>query len=690
VSAFRTVLAKELRETVRDRRTLLIMVVVPVLLYPALMIISEQLALFGLRRLGAEPAQVALVNAPPEIRDYLSQVDDLEVQPSGVIDPVGALRDDSVGAVAVFGDTDEYSQPVRVMYDGANDRSSRARAELTRALRAWGDTVLARRLGERGLPDAFAAPVSVSDSSVARPAEVGGNALGRFLPMLLIVITLLGTFYPAIDLAAGEKERGTLETLLTAPVPSHQIVMGKFLTVAIVGVLAAALNLASMYLTFQTGIFQLTRGTDFEFTLPFSSVLAIFALLIPLAVLFGSVFLGIAVTSRSFKEAQNALTPVYMLALVPALLPVFPGIESTPLLAMVPIAGVALFFRDLMGGDAALVPALLAIVSTVAYAGLALAFAARAFGREDILFGAGGEATPGPRNLQELVARYRSGAGRTGRAPGLGQALGFIAAVAILFFYLGRNWQVRFLERGLFLSEWLLLLVPALLFVLFWRFDVRQTLSLRKPGGRALLGGVLLMAGGTPLAWFLAWLQSFVLPIPWELVEGLTDLLTADSGFHLLWLFVLISFTPAVCEEMVFRGVLLGGSRRLSAWTAIVINGAVFGAFHLSFESAFRFLPTAFIGTLMAFAVWHSRSIFVSMLMHMINNGVIVLLIAVPVLSEWLGGSGASTRPPLILLPPALLLAGLGAWMLLDEGKAKAQQARLSAAGTTPASIDSH
>ena len=197
---------------------------------------------------------------------------------------------------------------------------------------------------------------------------MSGSALGRFLPLLLIVITLLGTFYPAIDLAAGEKERGTLETLLTAPVPSHQIVIGKFATVAVVGVLAAALNLTSMYVTFQTGIFQFASQANLDFSLPFTSLLIVFAVLIPLAVLFGSAFLGIAVRSRSFKEAQNALTPLYMLALVPSLLPLFPGIELTPALALVPVAGVALFFREVMSGSVLALPAFLAMASTVIYA----------------------------------------------------------------------------------------------------------------------------------------------------------------------------------------------------------------------------------------------------------------------------------------------------------------------------------
>ncbi len=669
-----TVFRKEILETVRDRRTLLIMIVVPVLLYPALMVVSEQLALFGMRQLRADPAQVAIIGGSSELRAFVDSDEDIEIVAAVPDDPVAGIREDTLAAVVLVQPQNGYTQDFTVFYDAADERSGRGRAEVRAALAAWGDTVLARRLAVQGLPRGFANPVVVADSSVALPSEIGGSALGRFLPMLLIIITLLGTFYPAIDLAAGEKERGTLETLLTAPVPSDQIVMGKFLTVACVGVLAAALNLASMYLTFQTGLFRFAAAADVEFSLPFTTVLAIFALLVPLAVLFGSTFLGIAVNSRSFKEAQNALTPVYMLALVPALLPIFPGIELTRMLAVVPVAGVALFFRALMIGEAEPVTAALAMVSTLAYAVLALRFAANAFGREDVLFGEGSSERRGPISFAGIIKRYRSGAGRSGRVPDLAQSMLFVALVALLFFHLGRAWQAKWLEQGLFMSEWLLLLVPALVFVFLFRFDAVKTLSLRKPSAQALLGGALLMLGGTPLAWFVAWLQSFVLPIPWELVEGIADLLTPESGRDLLWLLVLAAITPAICEEAVFRGALLGGMRKLRPATAILINGAIFGLFHVSFESAFRFAPTAFIGTLMAFAVWHSRSIFVGSLMHFMNNGTIVLMIAFPALAEWIGGGGTDTRPPFILLIPALLLASVGVTLLRRASVAEALQ----------------
>ncbi|MGD2122827.1 MAG: ABC transporter permease subunit, partial [Gemmatimonadota bacterium] len=363
--AARIVFRKEIQETLRDTRTLLVMVVVPVLLYPLLLILSQQLVLFGQRQLEREPAPVAVAGQVDSVLlDYLSGRDEVVLREIG--NPEEAIRTDEVSSVAVFDrEVDGIeSQSVVLLFDAADDRSRRGRNLLSQALFEWRDTLLARRVSEAGLPEGFASPLVVADSSIALPRELGGYALGRFLPMLLVIMTLLGTFYPAIDLAAGEKERGTLETLLTAPIPSGHVVAGKFLAVTVIGLVSAGLNLGSMLLTFQTGLFQLGQAIELEFSLPLGSILVIFGALFPLAVLFGALFLGIALRSRSFKEAQNALTPVYMLAVVPALLPLFPGIEMTSALAVLPVAGVSLLFRELLAGSGSWFLGTLALSST--------------------------------------------------------------------------------------------------------------------------------------------------------------------------------------------------------------------------------------------------------------------------------------------------------------------------------------
>ncbi|HEX5724121.1 MAG TPA: ABC transporter permease subunit/CPBP intramembrane protease [Longimicrobiaceae bacterium] len=653
------VLGKELRETLRDRRTLFMMVVLPTLLYPALFLAVEQMALLGQRRLGGRDAVVAVAGADRELAAFLARDPALRLAPPESAS-AAAVRGGGVEAAVVV-EGAAGTRTARVLFDGSSDRSRRAQGLVAARLDAWGDTLLARRLRGAGLPPGFATPLAVRDSSVATAEETGGYALGRFLPVVLILMTLLGTFYPAIDLAAGEKERGTLETLLTAPVPAREIVAGKFAAVATIGFASAVANLASMLLTFQSGMFRFTQAAGVRFTVAPGSALVVLLGLVPLAVLFSALFLGVAVRSQSFKEAQNALTPVQLASTLPVFVISMPGIDFTPALAAVPVAGLAMLFRELMTGTAALLPSLVALLSTAAYAGLALAFAARAFGREEVLFGGGSGAAPRTAWGERLRAWRAADRG----VPLPAEALAFIAVVALLFFHLGGRLQGALGERGLLLSEWLLLGLPAVAFAVAGPYDLRRTLTLRVPRPRALAGALLIALGGMPLGWAIGWLQIRLglFPVDTELLQALERLVTATDLRRFLWLLFLVALTPAVCEELVFRGVLLQGlSREVRAGRAIVLTALVFGAFHVSFETAIRFIPTAWIGLLLGYVAWHTRSVLASMLMHFVNNGVAVAIVSLPALRGRVIGPGGEPEWALVAAAPLALAAGV--WLL--------------------------
>lgn len=657
----RTVLAKELRETIRDRRTLFMMLVLPTLLYPAMLVVIQQIAIFGQRQLSAAPAKVAMAGADPALVRFMDGDSAIRVF-SAESATVAAVREGDVEAAVILGAAPvaaEGSRQARILFDATDDRSRRAQELAAARLGEWGDTLLAARLRGAGLPATFAAPLAVADSSVATAEEAGGYTLGRFLPLILVLMTLLGTFYPAIDMAAGEKERGTLETLLTAPVPASEIVAGKFAAVALIGMAAALANLLSMLLTFQSGIFRMGAGMDLKFTLPPGAALLVFFALIPLAVLFAATFLGLALRAQSFKEAQNALTPAQLAATLPLLVVTMPGIDFTPALALFPVVGLAMFFRELMTGDAPLLASTLAVLSTAAYAGLALVFASRAFGREEVLFGGGsGQAAAGG-GWQERICAWRL-AERGIPLPA--EAMAFIAGIALLFFHLGGRFQASLGERGLLASQWLLLALPAIAFATLGPYDWRRTLAIRAPAPKALLAAALIALGGIPVGWSLVWLELQLFEGGLESLVPMQEMLTATDARRALWLFFIAALTPAICEELVFRGVLLQSlGREMRGWRAVALSAAVFGAFHLSFETALRFLPTAFIGLLMGWVVWHSRSIFASMLMHFINNAFVVMLLWQPAVQK-LAFRGESLAWPTVA-GGAVLLA-LGLWLL--------------------------
>jgi membrane protease YdiL (CAAX protease family) len=241
-----------------------------------------------------------------------------------------------------------------------------------------------------------------------------------------------------------------------------------------------------------------------------------------------------------------------------------------------------------------------------------------------------------------------------------------LLGVAFLYVAGGIPLQLLFGEAGIALTQLLLILGPALYFVVRGGYDPVETLALRRPHRRQLAGGMLLLAGATPLAWFLAWAQSFVIEVPTEMLEAMRGLLETDNPVRILWLLVLVAAIPAVAEEFLFRGVLLSGLRsRWSRWAAVGVTGFLFGLFHLTPYTAFRFLPTAWLGVVLAWAVYESRSIWVGVFLHFLNNGTILLLTVLPATRDL--ASDPEQDPPLLLLPVALLLLWSGARLLRGE-----------------------
>jgi sodium transport system permease protein len=265
-----------------------------------------------------------------------------------------------------------------------------------------------------------------------------------------------------------------------------------------------------------------------------------------------------------------------------------------------------------------------------------------------------------------------------GKVPGPGTALLLLLSVALLFVSGGVALQLLLGEVGLVLAQILLLLLPVWLLVRFGGFDARRTLSLRRPPPGSVTGGMLFLFGGLQVAIVLAWLQSLVMPVPVEYLETLSELLRADSATRFIWLVFLAAFVPAIAEETLFRGVVLSSLRtRLPTAAAVVITGTVFGLFHLTPETAFRFLPTAWLGILLSWVVVLSGSLPLAMLLHFLNNAAVLAVSTIPVAAERMNAVEDQPPPVLFGLTGALLLVWgfrklRGAGPALERGESPA------------------
>ncbi len=654
----RTIFLKELLDTFRDKRTLIAMIGVPVLLYPLLFIVGTQVTIVQQSRIEAQASRLALSGDGAEyVRGWLEGAEDVEL--SDAASPLDALASGAVDVVLEApADTEDAAAgdgtaELVLHYDGAEARSRAARDRVRGVLSEVRNRLVEERIEKAGLASTFAQPLDIDSKDAAPPAKSTGSLLGTVLPLIMVVMLGVGAFYPAVDLTAGEKERGTFETLLSTPVSKLEIVGGKFLTVFTLSIVTGTLNLASMVATV---VFQLSqvfsaRGEDSPFELaieiPPQTALTILMVLIPLAFFIAAVMMTVALLARSFREAQNYVSPFFIAIVLPAGATSIPGVELDRVTQFIPIANVSLLCRDLLMGTVEPESAFFVFVSTAVYALLALVVAAWMFQREDVVLS--------QESIAPLTWDRKNLSPSDVPTPGI--ALGIFGIVMLLIFYAGTALQSWRLHGGLALTQFAVILSPVLAALWYGKVNIRRTLNLRLPSAFAVAGTVLIGVAWTVLSIEVSLVQSRLLHPPRELAElssRLFDLSALPGG--LLTLIAIVAISPAICEEALFRGVLLSGLRsRLGPTLTILMVGLLFGAFHLSF---YRFVPTALSGILFTYLVIRTGSIVCSALAHFTLNA-LAILVETKHLPGQIDDSLAGLDPATDHLPAAWIAAAL-------------------------------
>ncbi|MEW6432752.1 MAG: ABC transporter permease [Myxococcota bacterium] len=398
MSVLFVLLEKELLDVVRDRRTVVLTLVLPVLLYPGILTLMGAIIAAGKDRLKHEPLVVAVTTAdaqrfldaraPPPHTTW-RRVARPEAEALLRDKKVAAIVDAKEGAAA---DVDGGRQAtVTVLYTKRFDRSMEALERVRPVLEAAGARALRLRLEARALDPAFATPVKLEAVDLDFQKELGPLIASRLLPVVLLMMLFIGALYPAVDLTAGEKERGTLETLLVCPVRPVQVMAAKYLTVALVSVVSTLVNLGAMAGTFGAGLSLAGEGASTSLRFTAGQVAVMLACLVPAALLVSGVALAVSSMARTFKEGQSLMTPVMLAGLAPALVSQMPGIELTTVTALVPLLNVALLVKAAVLGTATAATTALTVGSVLVSAALALKWAASAFDSEVFRFGG----TPG-------------------------------------------------------------------------------------------------------------------------------------------------------------------------------------------------------------------------------------------------------------------------------------------------------
>jgi sodium transport system permease protein len=390
---------KELIDSLRDRRTLISMTVVPLLVMPLLTIGMGVLSAKLVGQAMQEVPKVMILGGEdsPHVRAALEQLKDLKIVPAQP-DYAGEISNKQIRAAVEIPPGFEAKlaagEPSAIkiyMYEGEL-KSGFGADRVQKFFRELRDRTVRERLQARALPETLVRPFDIQEKNVAPPEKVGGAVLGGLVPYFVILLCLTGAMYPAMDLTAGEKERGTIETILCSPVSRTHLVLGKFLMVLTASIATTVLSLASMAVSFGVGkqmLLGVAHGAAdaaLQITITGRAIVSIFLIVLPLAVFFSAALLAISLFAKSFKEAQSYLSPLMIVVVLPAVAALLPGVELTPALALVPVLNTSLVSKEIITGTYHWNYIALIFLSSCIYAGAAIAIAVKMFQREDVLF----------------------------------------------------------------------------------------------------------------------------------------------------------------------------------------------------------------------------------------------------------------------------------------------------------------
>lgn len=749
---------KELREVLRDRRTIVTLVLMPVLVYPLLSMAFQQLLITGpqnaeqvVYRIGVtNPQQAdALIMILSNGDALIQQLDKFDAERAkenatanadgkavvstdggtldAVANPFGSSRNKGIVAPSLQNTRVEIiteEQVVESLSNGtvdvvvkvaeraaapdpepsADDGSNRQRlpnydmemayppnSELSRLVATFVESRinvvkeqwLLLRLANRG--DRRPPPLTLRTRTV-ESVKKDAFSLAALVPLVLIMMTITGAVYPAIDTTAGERERGTLESLMAAPVSRMQLLAAKYVAVVTVAILTALANVAAMFGTlYSTGMGRILLGnTGFSST----TMSLVFLLLILFAAFFAAVLLSLTSFARSFKEAQAYLIPLMLVALCPGFLSLMPDIKLNLALAVTPLANLVLLARDILQGTAELSTSLVAVLTTILYAVGAISLAARVFGGDAILYGASG-------SWGDVWRRSRE----ERDTPTVDAAALTVAGLFPLYFVAGGiTGQMLWLTMAyrlavLALTTFTLFFVSPILVAKWQRVRLPSGLAVRRSSAVSFIGAALLGISLWPLAHelFLWGRHLGIDPLNPELLQRIERLLAEWRRLSPVGIVLAMAVTPAVCEELFFRGFLISALRnRLSQWTTIVISGVLFGLFHTFVGSTLtleRFLPTTFLGMVMAWVCWRTRSVLPGMLLHCMNNGLVLMMAYYrDELTVQVFGTGTAERLPIVWLAGAAISSAIGVGLVLvgsRSAKVDAVEPNVSPSGVT-------
>ncbi len=525
--------------------------------------------------------------------------------------------------------TGEGAPPAKVyvFHNSAEDKSKIAADRVGAILNRWQHAYVEHTLGENNVPSWLIQGIEVNGADVSDKRGRSAAMWSKILPFVVMVWSLTGAFYPAIDLCAGEKERGTFETLLSTPAKRSEIAIGKLMTVVAFSMATALLNMLSMAFT---GLFVYSRMTAGIGGMqmgppPMASLIWLVIALLPISALFSAIALATAAFARSSKEGQYYLVPLMMISMPLMIIPMLPAAALDFGTSLIPVTGLMLLLRSLIEGhyaEALRYFAPVCCVTTIC-CWVAVRWVVYQFNSETVLFRASERFAVGTWIKSVFNQRHD--------VPSIGNAFLCCVLILVMKFFIGiaaaEMAPQTFVDLVQITLAVLLagVLAPTLIMGVMLTTNVWRTLKLARCSVPVACAAAVMAICFHPALMALTELVMKIYPPIGDAsqISGMFDgLMQSAPGF---WAILLVmAVIPAVVEELAFRGFILSGFERLrNKWQAILLASLFFGMAHSIIQQS---IITAFIGIILGVIAVQTRSIIPCMIYHVTHNSLTLIL----------------------------------------------------------------
>lgn len=630
IKIIKEIFKKEILDIVRDRKSIFMMIVVPILLYPIIMVLLMGIMNSSINKMTSETITLGLSSAPNAefveivdsenaIREKEDTLGNIEIK-TNIKDYKSELEK---GEIDAYIDNSIKDNDYKVIINSASDESGIKSDAIFDVMNKYKRKMSEREIEKHGLDShQILEPIKYEKVDITNSAKKAGMLLGQVIPFILIIGVLFGSIYPAIDVMAGEKERGTLETLFSLPISNMELVIGKYMAVSASAILTSLLNIISMSCTL--GYFMKAESIynpsmmHINYSVLGGAVLITVVSVILFAQVVSALAMCVCSFAKTFKEAQNYITPLMLIIMVPAYISMIPNISLSRITATIPVVNISLLIKSVISLRANMKMVSLVLIVNLIFVLISLVLLSKIFNSEDILFGE-------KRNFKLIQSRSSI---KEGSMPGISDGFMVYVLAFISLIYVSPILNMKLGIMGNTINQFIMALIPILVAV-YIKADFKKLFSIKKIKIKDIIRAAVTWFVGSLIMSVFVMILLKLFPDQMKVSEQLNEIIKSSGG--LFTQIILFALVPAICEEILFRGFVLSAFRDKKTFGqknekqivfAIVVSGILFGIMHLDF---IRIIPTSILGMVMAYNVYKSKSIFTSVGIHFFNNLLSVL-----------------------------------------------------------------